>query len=347
MEKEIRLTSFSSCGGWAGKASIEVLDRVLSQINKSISSEKILVDQKTKDDAAVYKVSDEKAIIFTTDFFAPVVDDPFLFGQIAAANAISDIYAMGGNPTIALNICCFSDNIPEKYIEEIINGGINKANEAGVIIAGGHTINDKEPKYGLAVIGEIHPNKLMTLDKASPNQDIILTKPLGNGILITASKNSSINLSDYQKSLAYMLELNKSASEIATSLNIKTCTDVTGYGLIGHLKNILNASKISAKIKYSEIPIIEEVKLLSKEKNWSAGAINNEKFFNRNIVWNKPLKRSEKMILFDPQTSGGLLFTVEKDKSKDFQKKLSKNKNLVVRKIGETLNRSNQEIEFV
>ncbi|MEC7837122.1 MAG: selenide, water dikinase SelD [Chloroflexota bacterium] len=326
---------------------MEVLDRVLSQINKSISSEKILVDQKTKDDAAVYKVSDEKAIIFTTDFFAPVVDDPFLFGQIAAANAISDIYAMGGNPTIALNICCFSDNIPEKYIEEIINGGINKANEAGVIIAGGHTINDKEPKYGLAVIGEIHPNKLMTLDKACPNQDIILTKPLGNGILITASKNSSINLADYQKSLAYMLELNKSASEIATSLNIKTCTDVTGYGLIGHLKNILNASKISAKIKYSEIPIIEEVKLLSKEKNWSAGAINNEKFFNRNIVWNKPLKRSEKMILFDPQTSGGLLFTVEKDKSKDFQKKLSKNKNLVVRKIGETLNRSNQEIEFV
>ena len=191
MDKEIRLTKFSTCGGWAGKASIEVLDRVLGQINKSFSSDKILVDQKTKDDAAVYKITDDKAIIFTTDFFAPVVDDAFLFGQVAAANAISDVYAMGGKPTLALNICCFADNIPEKSIEEIIQGGIEKANEAGVIIAGGHTINDPEPKYGLAVIGEINPKNLMTLRNAKPNQDIVITKPLGNGILISAAKNSN------------------------------------------------------------------------------------------------------------------------------------------------------------
>lgn len=347
MDKEIRLTSFSRCGGWAGKASIEVLDRVLGQINKSISSEKVLVDQKTKDDAAVYKISDEKAIIFTTDFFAPVVDDPFLFGQISAANAISDVYAMGGNPTLALNICCFSDNIPEKYIEEIINGGINKANEGGVIIAGGHTINDKEPKYGLAVIGEIHPSKLMTLNQAKPNQDIILTKPLGNGILITASKNSTINLSDYPQSISYMLELNKSASEIATSFNIKACTDVTGYGFIGHMKNILNASKVSAKINYSEIPIIDKVKMLSTAKNWSSGAINNQKSLNNKILWNKSITLSEKMILFDPQTSGGLLFTVDKSISKEFQKKLSENNNLIVKKVGEIVSKSNFEIEFL
>ncbi|MBK90368.1 MAG: selenide, water dikinase SelD [Chloroflexi bacterium] len=325
---------------------MEVLDRVLGQINKSISSDKILVDQKTKDDAAVYKISDDKAIIFTTDFFAPVVDDPFLFGQISAANAISDVYAMGGNPTLALNICCFSDNIPEKFIEEIINGGISKANEANVIIAGGHTINDNEPKYGLAVIGEIEPKQLMKLDNAKPNQDIILTKPLGNGILITAAKNSNINLSDYPNGISYMLELNKSASEVAKEFKVKACTDVTGYGLIGHLKNILNASKISAKLNFSDIPLIEGLLEISIEENWSSGAINNEKFFNTNITWNNSLKNSEKMILFDPQTSGGLLFTVDKDKSKDFQKKLSENKNLVVRKIGETIKKSNKEIEF-
>jgi len=347
MDKEIRLTNFSSCGGWAGKASIEVLDRVLGQINKSISSEKILVDQKTKDDAAVYKISDDKAIIFTTDFFAPVVDDPFLFGQISATNAISDVYAMGGNPTLALNICCFSDNIPEKFIEEIINGGISKANEANVIIAGGHTINDKEPKYGLAVIGEINPEKLMKLDNAKLNQDIILTKPLGNGILITGSKNSNINLDDYPEGISYMLELNKSASETAKEFNIKACTDVTGYGLIGHLKNILNASNISAELNFSNIPIIDGILEISKPENWSSGAMNNEKYFNKNIIWNNSISLSEKMILFDPQTSGGLLFTVDRDKSEAFQKKLSENENLVISKIGQTIKRMNQEIKFV
>ena len=254
---------------------------------------------------------------------------------------------MGGSPTLALNICCFSDNIPEKFIEEIIKGGISKANEAGVIIAGGHTINDNEPKYGLAVIGEIDPRQLMKLDNAKANQDIILTKPLGNGILVTASKNSNISLSDYPKGISYMLELNKSASETAKKFKIKACTDVTGYGLIGHLKNILNATNISAILNFSYIPMIEGLLKISTKENWSSGALNNEKYFNKNILWNKSLTSSEKMILFDPQTSGGLLFTVDKDISKEFQKKLSENNNLVVKKIGETIKRGNHEIEFV
>ena len=315
MDKEIRLTNFSTCGGWAGKASIEVLDRVLGQINKSFSSDKILVDQKTKDDAAVYKITDDKAIIFTTDFFAPVVDDAFLFGQVAAANAISDVYAMGGKPTLALNICCFADNIPEKSIEEIIQGGIEKANEAGVIIAGGHTINDPEPKYGLAVIGEINPKNLMTLRNAKPNQDIVITKPLGNGILISAAKNSKIDLSEHPNCLKFMTELNKIASEIAVDMNIEACTDITGFGLIGHLKNILRASNVSANIDFANIPILDSVKKLSSEENWSSGLINNEKALEHNIIWNKSISESEKKILFDPQTSGGLLFTVDKSKS--------------------------------
>lgn len=304
------------------------------------------MDQKTKDDAAVYKITDDKAIIFTTDFFAPVVDDAFLFGQVAAANAISDVYAMGGKPTLALNICCFSDNIPEKSIEEIIQGGIEKANEAGVIIAGGHTINDPEPKYGLAVIGEINPKNLMTLKNAKPNQDIVITKPLGNGILISAAKNSKIDLSEHPNCLKFMTELNKIASEIAVDMNIEACTDITGFGLIGHLKNILRASNVSAKIDFANIPILDSVKKLSSEENWSSGLINNEKALKHNIIWNKSISESEKKILFDPQTSGGLLFTVDKSKSIEFQSKLSKN-NLAVSKIGITVEKTNYEIEFL
>ena len=304
------------------------------------------MDQKTKDDAAVYKITDDKAIIFTTDFFAPVVDDAFLFGQVAAANAISDVYAMGGKPTLALNICCFADNIPEKSIEEIIQGGIEKANEAGVIIAGGHTINDPEPKYGLAVIGEINPKNLMTLRNAKPNQDIVITKPLGNGILISASKNSKIDLSEHPNCLKFMTELNKIASEIAVDMNIEACTDITGFGLIGHLKNILRASNVSANIDFANIPILDSVKKLSSEENWSSGLINNEKALEHNIIWNKSISESEKKILFDPQTSGGLLFTVDKSKSIEFQRKLSKN-NLAVSKIGITVEKTNYEIEFL
>jgi len=304
------------------------------------------VDQKTKDDAAVYKITDDKAIIFTTDFFAPVVDDAFLFGQVAAANAISDVYAMGGKPTLALNICCFADNIPEKSIEEIIQGGIEKANEAGVIIAGGHTINDPEPKYGLAVIGEINPKNLMTLRNAKPNQDIVITKPLGNGILISAAKNSKIDLSEHPNCLKFMTELNKIASEIAVDMNIEACTDITGFGLIGHLKNILRASNVSANIDFANIPILDSVKKLSSEENWSSGLINNEKALEHNIIWNKSISESEKKILFDPQTSGGLLFTVDKSKSIEFQSKLSKN-NLAVSKIGITVEKTNYEIEFL
>tara|TARA_B100002051_G_scaffold165319_1_gene156192 strand:- start:1175 stop:2089 length:915 start_codon:yes stop_codon:yes gene_type:complete len=304
------------------------------------------VDQKTKDDAAVYKITDDKAIIFTTDFFAPVVDDAFLFGQVAAANAISDVYAMGGKPTLALNICCFADNIPEKSIEEIIQGGIEKANEAGVIIAGGHTINDPEPKYGLAVIGEINPKNLMTLKNAKPNQDIVITKPLGNGILISAAKNSKIDLSEHPNCLKFMTELNKIASEIAVDMNIEACTDITGFGLIGHLKNILRASNVSANIDFANIPILDSVKKLSSEENWSSGLINNEKALEHNIIWNKSISESEKKILFDPQTSGGLLFTVDKSKSIEFQSKLSKN-NLAVSKIGITVEKTNYEIEFL
>jgi len=253
---------------------------------------------------------------------------------------------MGGKPTLALNICCFADNIPEKSIEEIIQGGIEKANEAGVIIAGGHTINDPEPKYGLAVIGEINPKNLMTLKNAKPNQDIVITKPLGNGILISAAKNSNIDLSEHPNCLKFMTELNKIASEIAVDMNIEACTDITGFGLIGHLKNILRASNVSAKIDFANIPILDSVKKLSSEENWSSGLINNEKALEHNIIWNKSISESEKKILFDPQTSGGLLFTVDKSKSIEFQSKLSKN-NLAVSKIGITVEKTNYEIEFL
>jgi len=295
----------------------------------------------------VYKISEDRAIIFTTDFFSPMVDDPYVFGQISASNAISDIYAMGGTPFMALNICCFSDNLPEGIIENILKGGINKANEADTIISGGHTINDSEPKYGLAVIGEIHPEKLMTLSNAKIGQDIIITKPLGNGIISTAAKNDKIEKRFLDESIAYMLELNKSASKIAIKYDVKSCTDITGYGLIGHLKNLLNSSGISCDLNFSEIPILSGAKYLSNEAYWSSGAKNNEKVLNDKIIWDEKITLEEKMILFDPQTSGGLLFTIDKNKSQDFIMELSENKNLYVKKIGNTIKRTNYQIKFV
>ncbi|NCG35130.1 MAG: selenide, water dikinase SelD [Dehalococcoidales bacterium] len=326
---------------------MEVLDRVLGQLTNIKTSNKILVDQSTRDDAAVYKISEDRAIIFTTDFFSPMVDDPYIFGPISASNAISDIYAMGGTPFMALNICCFSDNLPEGTIENILKGGINKANEAGTIISGGHTINDSEPKYGLAVIGEIHPNKLMTLSNAKEGQDIIITKPIGNGIISTAAKNENIEKKFLDESIAYMLELNKSASKIAIKYDVKSCTDITGYGLIGHLKNLLNSSLLSCDLNFSEIPILSGAKQLSNESHWSSGAKNNEKTLNNKIIWDKKITLEEKMILFDPQTSGGLLFTIDKNKSQDFIMELSENKNLYVNKIGYTIKRTNYQIKFV
>jgi len=244
-----------------------------------------LIDHKYRDDAAVYKFSDDKALIFTTDFFSPMVDDPYIFGQIASVNAISDIYAMGGKPFLALNISCFSEILPNGFIEKILEGGINKANEANVIIAGGHTIIDDEPKYGLAVIGEVHPDKIMTVSKAEEDQDIIVTKPIGNGIISTALKNNLVDEKYSNKATKYMLELNKSASESAQKFNIKTCTDITGYGLIGHLKNILNASNVSAEIIIEEIPILDGVSELSKEENWCTGLRNNLEKFQQKIYF--------------------------------------------------------------
>ncbi len=349
MDKELRLTSFSSSGGWAGKASIEVLDRVLGQINNIKSSEKILIDHKYRDDAAVYKFSDDKALIFTTDFFSPMVDDPYIFGQIASVNAISDIYAMGGKPFLALNISCFSEILPNGFIEKILEGGINKANEANVIIAGGHTINDDEPKYGLAVIGEVHPDKIMTVSKAEEDQDIIVTKPIGNGIISTALKNNLVDEKYSNKATKYMLELNKSASESAQKFNIKTCTDITGYGLIGHLKNILNASNVSAEIIIEEIPILDGVSELSKEENWCTGLRNNLEKLDNEIIWGHTQKipDEKKMIMFDPQTSGGLIFCCDKEISNKFIAELSKNENLFVKKIGRTIKKSNFQIKFL
>ena len=307
-------------------------------------SENLLVDHTTKDDAAIYKVSETNAIVFTTDFFSPVVDDPYVFGQIAAANAISDVYAMGGNPFLALNISCFGDNLPNKYIERILAGGNNIAQKANVIIAGGHTINDSEPKYGLAVIGNINPKNVIKVTNAKPNQDLIITKPIGNGIITTAAKSTLLEKQIMDKAIYYMKQLNNVPSEKAISLKVKAGTDVSGYGLIGHLKNILEGSKISAKLNFNEIPILEGSLTLSKKEFWSTGTKNNKRILDKNINWDKTISDNEKMILFDSQTSGGLLLSVEKSKSKKLIDEINSIETFFAKKIGETIEKPNQQI---
>lgn len=268
----------------------------------------------TSDDAAVYKINDETAIIETLDFFTPVVDDPYRFGQIAAANSLSDIYAMGGTPVFALNIVCFPTCQPIEILGEIIRGGADKVREAGASIVGGHSINDKEPKYGLSVTGLVHPSKILSNAAAREGDLLIVTKPLGVGILNTAIKGDIASKKNIDDAVSTMAYLNKYAAEIAQKYDISACTDITGFGFLGHLYEMVSGSGVSARVHYDSIPVLDGARDFAMMGIIPQGAYRNRQYVEDKCIFSEGVDEYKKDIMFDPQTSGGLLISVnEKD----------------------------------
>lgn len=276
----------------------------------------------TSDDAAVYAVNKETAVIETVDFFTPIVDDPYKFGAIAAANALSDVYAMGGKPLFALNIVCFPTCLPINILGEILRGGADKVKEAGAVIAGGHSIDDKVPKYGLAVTGVVNPKRILSNSSAKPGDVLILTKPLGSGILNTALKRGIATQKNMEDVYEVMVYLNKYAMDIASGFNINSCTDITGFGLLGHLYEMASGSNVSIRVHYGNINIIDGTEDFAKMGIIPGGAYRNKDYVKDNVVFDGSMEEYKKDILFDPQTSGGLILSVSRNDAGSLMEKL-------------------------
>jgi len=282
-----------------------------------IDNPNVLVGFNSVDDAGVYKITEDLALVQTVDFFPPVVDDPYDFGAIAAANSLSDIYAMGGKPISALNLLGFPpESVPLWAVDKILRGGADKAQEAGVAIIGGHTLKTKEPLYGMAVTGTIHPDRIISNANAKAGDSLVLTKPLGIGIITTAIKKDLVEQKVVKEAVSIMTFLNKSASEAMLEVGINAATDITGYGLLGHLHELIHASKTGAKIYLSKVRVIDFAWELAKQRVIPGGTLANLKFLHNKVDWDKEITKEAKFILSDAQTSGGLLMSVSKEKEK-------------------------------
>ena len=297
----------------------------------------LIVGLKHADDAGVYKITDDIAIIQTVDFFTPIVDDPYWFGQIAAANALSDVYAMGGVPKTAMNIVCFPiKQMDISILRRIIQGGIDKMKEADVVLAGGHSVEDNEMKYGLAVTGLIHPDHIITKKDLRVKDRLILTKPLGTGIINTAVKGGLVSAEIIESVTKLMASLNREAAEIMKDYPVHACTDITGFGLLGHIAEMVVDSGFGIKIQSDMIPIIRGALDYARMGLIPAGAYKNREFREKIVDISSSVDRTVQDILFDPQTSGGLLICVERESADDLLIRL-KNKGMDAAIIGEVL----------
>lgn len=282
----------------------------------------LLVGLDAPDDAAVYRIAEDRAIIQTMDFFPPVVDDAYSFGAIAAANAMSDIYAMGGDVLFGLNIAAWREDLPLELLAEILRGGAEKMREGGGVIAGGHTITDDEPKYGIAVTGMVHPQKLMTKGGAQVGDHLILTKPLGTGILTTAGKRGIISDSDLQNVIRWMMTLNRSASLAARAVGIRSATDITGYSLLGHAYEMASASNVRFQLDLDRLPVLDGALDLAKQGSIPGGTARNRDYLRGKVFLPENLPDEWDALLFDPQTSGGLLLAVPPEKEAALRQEL-------------------------
>ena len=280
----------------------------------TIDDPNLLVGIATGDDAAVYKMSEDLAIISTVDFFPPIVDDPFKFGEIAATNALSDVYAMGGKPVIALNIVGFPVDLPHEILGRILSGGASKAQEAGVLIVGGHTVDDAEPKYGMSVTGVVHPGEQVTNAGANPGDILVLTKPIGTGIITTAGKQERVSAETLNRAVSIMSELNRKPAEAMMHVGVNACVDVTGFGLLGHLRLIAQGSGVSARVKVSNVPVIEGVQELLEMGIAPGGTHRNLESLDGVVDWHEDITDQTQILLADAQTSGGLLIAVAPEK---------------------------------
>lgn len=308
MKNDIKLTKLANCAGCGAKVGAGVLSRLLEGIQVH-QDPNLLVGFDKSDDASVYKISEELALVQTVDFFPPVADDPYTFGAIAATNALSDIYAMGGEPKLALNIMAVPSNMPKDAVHELLRGGYDKVYEAGALITGGHSILDEEPKYGLAVTGFVHPDRLLRNSGAMPGDILFLTKPLGIGIITTAAKAEMISRKTYTYALKLMSTLNKSARDAMMKYRVHACTDITGFGLLGHGCEMAQGSNVELHLQTENIHLIAEALDLAAMGILPEGMYRNRVFAEEHVEPGN-VALSVQDMLYDPQTSGGLLIAV-------------------------------------
>lgn len=309
MESPFKLTALSRCAGCGAKAGAGALTEILGELN-SRTDENLLVGFRNRDDAAVYRINENCVLIQTVDFFPPIVDSPYLYGQIAAANALSDVYAMGGMPKLALNLLCIPEGMERDCIREILRGGSDKVREADAVIAGGHTIHGGEPIYGLSVSGFAAPEKILTNSGARPGDCLILTKALGVGILTTAAKAELAPKDALVQAHRQMSTLNKSARDIMVQFSVNACTDVTGFSLLGHALEMARGSGCSLHIETAQVPCLTSSRDLAQMGLIPAAAYRNREFAENDLHLASEIDRAILDILFDPQTSGGLLISI-------------------------------------
>lgn len=308
--EDIKLTKLAKCAGCGAKVGAGVLAQLLEDI-KVRQDENLIVGFDKSDDASVYKINEDLAIVQTVDFFPPIADDPYIFGQIAATNAMSDIYAMGGEPKLALNIMAIPKDMEKEHVHALLKGGYDKVYEAGAIITGGHSILDDEPKYGLAVTGFIHPDKIITNSGAKAGDILFLTKPIGIGILTTAMKADLIPEGGIETAYRLMTTLNKAARDVMIKYDVHACTDVTGFGLMGHLFEMVQGSDVNAIIETKNIDLLEEAYSMAKMGVLPEGLYRNRSFAE-SFVDGGSIELAIQDMLYDPQTAGGLLMAVNK-----------------------------------
>ena len=305
----MKLTKLASCAGCGAKMGAGTLAKMLEGF-KTHSDPRLIVGYDKSDDASVYVLDEDTALIQTTDFFPPIVDDPYLYGKIAATNALSDVYAMGGEPKLALNILCAAESMAEETIRQILRGGYDAAYDAGAIITGGHTIRGAEPIYGLAVSGFVHPKKVLTNSNARPGDVLILTKPLGVGIITTGAKADMVDQAVMERIYNQMATLNKTARDIMVQYDVHSCTDVTGFALLGHSFEMAQGSNCTIHIQAEKVPYHPEALELASMGFIPAGAYRNREYAQAGVAVRGNISRAMEDILYDPQTSGGLLFAI-------------------------------------
>lgn len=321
---EYRLTQYTHGLGCACKLRPQALEEALRGVS-ALKDPAILVGVETADDAAVYRINDEYAVVQTVDFFTPIVDDPYWFGAISAANSLSDIYAMGAKPLFALSIVGFPSNrLPLSVLKEILRGAQDKASEAGISILGGHTVDDTEPKYGLAVTGSVHPDKILRNSTAQPGDALILTKPIGLGIITTGIKRGLVDEEVAEEAIGVMAALNKKAADAAVKVGANACTDITGFGLLGHLKEMAAGSKVDVTISLSKVPVLHEARTLAAGNVIPGGTLDNLAYVKPYVEFDHNISEIDRVILADAQTSGGLLISIDPEKCSELSNELER-----------------------
>ncbi|MBQ1565632.1 MAG: selenide, water dikinase SelD [Clostridia bacterium] len=344
MGEDVKLTKLTSCAGCGAKVGAGVLAKILSDL-PTLRDDNLLVGFDKSDDAAVYRIKDDLALVQTLDFFPPIADDPFTFGQIAATNALSDIYAMGGEPKLALNIMCVPKSMPKEAVHEILRGGYEKCAEAGAIICGGHSIYDEEPKYGLSVTGFVHPGKLWKNHGAKPGDVLLLTKPLGIGVLTAAQRGDLLEPETRDQMIRLMTTLNKDARDVLVNFDVHACTDVTGFSFLGHLYEMCSGSSVSAEINVRDIALIPDALEFARIGVLPEGMYRN-RTFAEHAVDTGDTELAVCDLLFDPQTSGGLLAAVpEQDADAAFE--ALRDRVPCVQRVGRIVPKSGKAIRLI